>query len=239
MSCKEVKNTKYQTRKSPAFHAGNCKGLTKKGKNGEYVSKANSRGIYKWIKTAKTATKGKKAYLIHNNGARPFRVEVSGKHVEIYKGTANGTSMDYNILIKSLTVKDVHVGKYSGAFGLGNSLLLDLGEKKYIHIGFDIYEFKMEDDFEAYYSLIGNSDVPYPVLLGSKYVYFMLDYKYVPRSLFKGKMNAKEWEDAYQYYYGYKDYETGSIIDEAIRKEKVQKINKAYSKKFKNMKRVL
>ena len=52
MSCKEVKNSKYQTRKSPAFHATNCKGLTKKGKNGDYVSKANSRGIYKWIKTA-------------------------------------------------------------------------------------------------------------------------------------------------------------------------------------------
>jgi hypothetical protein len=67
----------------------------------------------------------------------------------------------------------------------------------------------------------------------------MLDYKYVPRTLFKGKMNAKEWEDAYQYYYGYKDYETGSAIDEGDRKEKVQKINKAYAKKFKNMKRVL
>lgn len=231
MTCQEVKDKKYQTRKSPPFHAKDCKDLTKKGKDGLYVSKPDSRGIYKWIKSGNsTRTKrGTKSYLIHNNGTRPYRVEVSGLTVEIYKEDPVTDSK----LLKTLKVKEIHVGKYQGSFGLGNSILLDLGGKKYIHIGFTIYEFMMEDDFEAYYSLIGNSDVPYPVLLGSKYVYFMLDYKYLPREIFKAKMAAKDWEDAYQYYYGYIDYETG---EQGQDKEKARKINKRYQKKFKNLK---
>ena len=248
MTCQEVKTEKYQTRKSPPFHAKDCKDLTKKGKDGDYISKPDTKGIYKWVKSSanitRKAKKPGKSYLIHNNGSRPYKVEVSGNTVQIYKGeykkladgkTIDYDHMDYNKLLKTLTVKQVHVGKYEGAFGLGNSLLLDLGGKKYLHIGFNIYEFTMEDDFEAYYSLIGNSDVPYPVLLGSKYVYFMLDYKYLPREIFKTKMTAKDWEDAYQYYYGYIDYETGEQGDRN-KKDKVHKINKANEKKFKNFK---
>jgi len=222
MSCIEIQTKKYQTRKSPAYKAQECKNQTKRGKNGNYVSKADSRGIFKWTKLSKT-----KSYLIHNNGTRPYRVTVSGNNVAIYKNTESGP------LIKTLVVKQIHVGKYDGAFGHGNSILLDLGSKKYIHIGFDIYEFSMLDDFEAYYSLIGNSDVPYPILLGSKYVYFMLDFIYLPRTVFKAKMTAKEWEDAYQYFYGYKDYETGN---NANTKSDAHKIKATCGKKFKNLK---
>ena len=50
MPCSEVKAAKYQTRKSPPFHAKDCKNLTKKGKDGEYVSKPDAKGVYKWVK---------------------------------------------------------------------------------------------------------------------------------------------------------------------------------------------
>ena len=65
MVCEEVKDKKYQTRKSPssrrdgvdaqrklsvpAFHAGDCKGIIKKGKDGFYISSPDKRGIYKWV----------------------------------------------------------------------------------------------------------------------------------------------------------------------------------------------
>lgn len=206
MSCLEIKTAKYQTRKSPPFHAKDCKDLTKKGKDGNYVSKKDARGVYKWVKasagkhTTRKAPKGTHVYHTHFNGARPFRVEVSGKKVEIYKDTA---------LVKKLTVHEVHCGT-----AIGNSILLHLSGKKYMFIGHEIYEFTMEDEFDAYYSIIGNNDVPYPVLLGSKYVYFMLehDHAYIPRDLFKVKMNAAEWADAYAYYYGHKDLETGKSL---------------------------
>ena len=201
--------------------------------------------------------------MIHENGSRPYKVVVSGKTVEIYKGEYRRSlentkaidyeTMDYDELIKKLTVKEVHVGKspcidvanWCGALTLGNTMLLHVSGKKYIHVGHGIFEFSMEDDFDAYYSMVGNNDVPYPVLVGSKYVYFMLDNAMMPREAFKAKMSAAEWADGYRYFYGMKDLETGEpvvcdkggpkIRDKCIqeRREKVEGITKKYVKKFK------
>jgi hypothetical protein len=65
---------------------------------------------------------------------------------------------------------------------------------------------------EAYYSLLGNSDVPYPVLLETTYVYFLLDHNYISRNEFSPSMTKKDWEDAYSRYYGWKDPMTGNIL---------------------------
>lgn len=227
MPCTEVKSTKYQTRKSPAFHAGDCKGMTKKGKDGTYVSRANKRGIYTWtrvsqVANAKTrkAAKGKH-YDTHDNGGRPYRVYVDGSKVRIYSLLEDSQE---DKLIKSLTVKEVYIGKSTGkADGadhrpseankfVGNSVLLHVSGKKYMFIGHKIYEFDMEDTVDSYFSKIGRNDVPYPVILGTQYVYFMLDHTYVPRSIFPA-LKAEQWEDAYSYYYGFVDPVTGKKHD--------------------------
>lgn len=204
MSCTEVKSNAYQKRKSPSFHAGECKGQTKKGKNGSYISKADKRGIYKWVKAASGTRKGSsKVYLTHDNGTSAYRVIVSGNRVEIEKYSTNKP-------VKSYTAKHIYYGKGQHTKRTkGNSILLHLGGKRYVHIGVDVYEFEMEDEVDNYYSLIGNNDVPYPVLEGKTNVYFMLDYKYVPCSAFEIKMTPKMWEDAYAYYYGWLDPKTG------------------------------
>jgi hypothetical protein len=271
MGCDEVKSEKYQTRKSPPYHAKNCKDLTKKGKNGEYVSKPDAKGIYKWIKAgaAGAATrklKGGKFYLIHDNGGRPYRVEISGKTVEIYKGeyrrnlenttAVDYESMDYDKLLKKLTVKEVYVGKSScgtsadlcGKAAIGNTLLLHLTGKKYMHIGHGIKEFTIDDKVDDYFSLVGNNDVPYPVLLGTENVYFLLDNAYYPRSAFTAKMSKLDWEDAYQYYYGFKNLATGEKLEckqasvaarSKCMKERgdlVKQMTKLYEKKMKGVK---
>ncbi len=68
----------------------------------------------------------------------------------------------------------------------GNSVLLQVIDK-YVYIGMtytgsEIYEFKPSDEDEIieYYSLVGNNDVPYPVAIGKKNVYFMLEQRYTP-----------------------------------------------------------
>ena len=48
--CKKIKTKKYLTRKSPPFHAADCMDQIKKGKDGLYISKESSNGVYKWIK---------------------------------------------------------------------------------------------------------------------------------------------------------------------------------------------
>lgn len=58
MPCKKVRTSKYLTRKSPAFHANDCPGATKKGNDQEmWRSVADKRGVYTWRKTMK-ATQG-------------------------------------------------------------------------------------------------------------------------------------------------------------------------------------
>lgn len=201
MPCTEVKSSKYQTRKSPAFHASDCKGLQKKGKDGTYVSQADKRGIYKWVKKGTQKRKGK-FYDVVDNGIRPYRVYIDGSSISIYKGDA------YDILIKKISVKKVYLGKGKGS-AAGNSILLHVSGNKYIYIGHEIYEFQMEDTVDSYFSLIGNSDVPYPVLLGTEYAYFMLDRCYVPRTAFSPSMKKSDWEDAYQRFYGWINPMTG------------------------------
>ena len=239
MPCTEVLTKKYQTRKSPPFHAGDCKGATKQGKDGEYVSQPDARGVYKWVKASggskpqktRKAPKGTKTYDVHDNGNRPFRVEVSGKTVSIYKGVLpegenDYDNMVYTKLVKKLTVNAVHLGESTcdsaayikddcGKWATGNTILLHVSGNKYIFVGPEIYEFTMEDEFEAFYSQVGRNDVPYPITLGSKYVYLMLDgdHTYIPRELFTAKMNKTEWADAYAYYYGFKDLETGEVVN--------------------------
>ena len=103
MSCKQVTDKKYQTRKSPPFHAGDCKGVEKKGKNGTYVSKADARGVYKWIivtgnkrnmKIQKKSQKQKKNTVVHTAVAsteelyilcKKYKVTTSGSKQEIAK----------------------------------------------------------------------------------------------------------------------------------------------------------
>ena len=225
MECKEVMTPKYQNRKSPAYHAGKCAGQIKKGKDGDYVSKEGSNGVYKWVKVNTTRKMKGRHYDIHDNGNRPFRVVVSdhsanGKKVAIYKDVNTGTfeeTADYSKLIKELTVKEIYVGKSTGNaegadhrpgeadFFKGNSILLHVSGNKYIHVGTSIYEFEMEDKVDQYFSMVGRNDVPYPVLLGTENVYFMLedDHCYLSRDMLPADLTKAQWEDAYTYFYGW------------------------------------
>ena len=248
MPCKEVMDKKYQTRKSPAFHAKDCKNLTKKGKDGNYMSKPDSNGMYKWVKIAGDQTrkvKGK-AYYIHDNGSRPFKVIVDTKSVSIYKDTAKYPEEEtYDGLVKSLNPKEIWVGKSSGKSYIsdhtpaqakefiGNSILLELSAKKYMYIGTEIYTFETEDVIESYYSLVGNNDVPYPIALGTENIYFMLDHTYVKREMITfPTMKAVDWEGAYAMYYGFRDPVSGNIT-ESMKDEK-KKVNlEQHAKKVK------
>lgn len=253
MPCKEVMDKKYQTRKSPAFHAKDCKNLIKKGKDGNYISKPDSKGVYKWVKIAtghqnKTRKVKGKAYYIHDNGGRPFKVIVDNKTVSIYKNTTKYPEDEiYDELIKTVSAKEIWVGKSSGKSYMsdhspaqakdfiGNSILLELSAKKYMYIGIEIYTFETEDKIESYYSLVGNNDVPYPIALGTENIYFMLDNTYVKREMVAfPKMKDVDWEGVYDMYYGFRDPVSGNII-EGMKDEKERVNLEQHSKKMKGV----
>lgn len=211
MACKEVKEKKYQTRKSPAYHASDCKGMTKKGKDGMYVSKPDKNKVYKWYKQYKTMKKTKlgKMYTIHDNGGEPFVVVDLGERVAIYKNKFDQQTEEYSVDKKLMDVpyKKIFVGDNDMGYpgyapkgeGKGNSILLQLTKEKYMFIGWNISTFDIVkgDEIIKYYSPIGNSDVPYPFAVGRKYTYLMIENVYLPNEVLDFS------NDVYGHYYGH------------------------------------
>ena len=210
MTCTEVKNKKYQTRKSPPFHAKDCKGMTRKGKDGMYVSKADKNKVYKWVKVGATMkkVKGGKTYEIHDNMNRPFIVQDLGGKVDVYQQKYNRDDNEFEIEKKLFTIayKKIFIGDNTleqegyapkGEYK-GNSILLQLTKNKYMSIGWKIETFTVPDGDEIlrYYSPIGNSDVPYPYAIGKKYTYLMIENVYLPNEVL-------EMHDVYAHYYGH------------------------------------
>ena len=117
------------------------------------------------------------------------------------------------LFIEYKHVVKIHIGKsqlnemteFSGGYGPkfdGNTILVEISKNRYVYISNKIIEFPLKDHVIKYYSSVGNSDVPYPIILGETNVYFMLDLKYVSRKYFSDNVTDTEWSDAYSMYYG-------------------------------------
>jgi hypothetical protein len=179
-----------------------------------------------------TKTRKKKRstrYDIHNNGARPFFVEVEGNTVTIWKNMNTTIKKDGEYIevkkpekkIKTLTAKEIFLGKKSKT-GLtpspkGNTILLKLSDTRYIWIGSIVAEFDVMkgDHIVDYFSDIGNSDVPYPYAVGENNVYLVTENVAVDKSVFDFK------KDLYAQWYGF--------LPGKVPKEEIEK----YGKKLK------
>jgi hypothetical protein len=167
------------------------------------------------MKTPKEKHPGEHRYLTHDNGGRPFLVYVGDTSVTVYQQPKNVDVEDasydkqkdsYTKLVKKFTgVQKKFIPRYPTIkvrnydfISTGNSILLEL-KNEYVFIGHCIYSFKTKDKIQKYFSFVGNSNVPYPVAVGSENVYFMLERMYVPKSVFPPKT---DWEkDAYGMFY--------------------------------------
>ena len=165
----------------------------------------------KIIDENKVSIKGKK-YLIHDNGGRPFLVAINEKHVSIFKlpkgfnEDEDTSKNDYTELVKEYkNVKKVFIGKsvkpkddtaYYAAYGKefdGNTILIEIKDKRYCLVAEKIVEFSTKDSIEKFESPVGNNDVPYPLAYGSQNVYvFGFDvHKYIPKETVKGLSTGK------------------------------------------------
>jgi hypothetical protein len=175
-----------------------------------------------------------KHYFIHDNGGRPFLVYISKNKCNIYSYPIQNNNKYYiaeedigekwTYINKVATYKNpikVFIGKspeYGKDFD-GNSILLQIENNRYVFIGSNIFEFYIKDDqIIEYYSPIGGSDVPYPIAISNKNIYFMLDMKYVPIENFSNINNKNE---AYLYYYGNKGDEQLSKYAKPMLKTKI------------------
>lgn len=112
MSCMQQTAKRYRERPGPPFHARDCRGETKEGNDGTpYVSVANAKGVFQWIRKNKKGAKTKKSkgkqgkhkikvYRTLDNGGHPYRVTIAPSHIMVEHLTYDFSDGDYNEFAK-------------------------------------------------------------------------------------------------------------------------------------------
>ena len=180
----------------------------------------------------------KKCYFVHDNGGKPFKVcNYNDNSISVFINQHELKIGDYDEEIdrvenktfttdresevwklwKSFSYQKIWIPKYTDQYitdkksGLGNSILIEIADNKYIYIGHKILEFSTKIPILDYQSPIGNSDSPYPYARTSdSYIVFLPSN----RSKSKVQIELDEMEttdktsvDPYQKY-----YEKGTIL---------------------------
>ena len=111
------------------------------------------------------------SYLIHDNGGRPFRVNIENNTVNIYKRTYHEELDKFDEdLFLTYDTKKIFLGeckKYPG-----NTILLKV-DSKYIFIGANIVSFKPSSKIVRFVSNVKNNDVPYPYAIDKKGIFYL------------------------------------------------------------------
>lgn len=208
----------------------------------EYLCNSSKQSLTRDIE--KIIHPNSKTYFIHDNGGRPFLVYISKNEVNIYMKPDTKYFVDeeddnekWTYIKKVATYKNpikVFIGKSpktnmtesGGGYGkqfYGNSILLQIEKNRYVSIGSIIYEFSTKNDqIKEYFSPVGNNDVPYPVAISDKNIYFISDLKYVPIDKFP-KLTKNIKVNAYMYYYGHEGDEELSKYNKPMLKTKMVK----------------
>lgn len=129
-------------------------------------------------------------------------------HYDNYKKVFIGKDVRVNgvwILVYDEETHMVHGEKVSDEYKRedGNSILVNTSDNKYVYIGDEIYDFETDDEIIDYYSPIGNSDVPYPFAIGTKYTYLMIHHKKILNTFVRNKL------DPYRHLYSLDNIVTG------------------------------
>jgi hypothetical protein len=81
----------------------------------------------------------------------------------------------------------------------GNTILLKIKKNRYVYIGENIFEFDSESEITEYHSIV-DRNVPYPVAVCEKNLYFMLDKKFIQLEKLPF-LNKKKKIEAYGLFY--------------------------------------
>jgi hypothetical protein len=189
------------------------KSKSKSKSKGNSNSKKHNMSINKH-KSKRNNKTVKGNYITQYNGGYPYLVNIMSNNVKIsvigpdFLWEDDPKPNDYTKLIKEYkNVKQIFIGKsplnkmtkFSGGHGKrwdGNTILLHVKGNQYVFICDKIMEFNASDEIYEHISPVGNSGVPYPISIGSEYVYFWTEGEYIPRDKFPTKLDIDQmWEE--------------------------------------------
>ena len=129
-------------------------------------------------------------FMMHYNYRDKYLVVIIGTTVYVHEDK----TCKFNPPLFTFQAKNIFIGKsraclmteFSSAIDDssrfdGNTLLLECEDNEYVYIsGLEITKFKIDDKIIDYISLMGNNMIPYAIMIGERYTYFLYyRYKYI------------------------------------------------------------
>jgi hypothetical protein len=147
-------------------------------------------------------------YNTHDNGDRPFSVEIRdmshNKYIVKVSSESNVMVFDaVNVFVGTspLNLMTEFSGGHGDKFD-GNSILINTKQNEYIFIGDQIFRFNTESPVISYMSPIGNNDVPYPfAILENGEIYLMIENVVLTNTNSLTEYLGIQGNDPYSYYY--------------------------------------
>lgn len=144
-----------------------------------------------------------KIFYTHNNGDRPFKVEISKNLVRVFSNNKKLLTFDAKKVFIGESPKN-KMTTFSGGHGpkfVGNSILLKLCDNKYEFIGNSVFSFTTHSEIISFISPVGNNDVPYPYAIDKDgNIYLMIENVVLKYNKNLNKL-IKKYDDPYLYYY--------------------------------------
>ena len=76
--------------------------------------------------------------------------------------------------------------------------LFKIEDKKYIHVGENLFSFETDDEIVKYSSEHGHNDIKYTFAGGKENIYFMSHQKYIPIQEFENSIVKNEYQYLYK-----------------------------------------
>lgn len=163
------------------------------------------------ITVYKTLDNGGDAFTISFSGTFEYFVVTVQQKINVNDNEGNDN--ENNIFNRTFIATEMFIGKspfnsmteFSGGHGDsfdGNSILINVGEYEYIHIGASIFSFKTDSKVVSYVSPVGNSGVPYPyAILENGDIYLMIENVILMSTETLVEFMSNSLNDPYDYYY--------------------------------------
>jgi hypothetical protein len=126
----------------------------------------------------------KQIYYTHDNMSRPFMITLTKDMIRVYKSVDPDDEDNYDKIIYNITPYDKLFigGDPANLEFVGNSILIKTADLNYVFVGHQIFSFETSDEIIQYFSPVGNSDVPYPYAIGTKYTYLLVYDQFIANS---------------------------------------------------------
>ena len=186
--------------------------------NNEWKSKyLKYKMKYLKLRGAQVAGEKISTYYIHDNGGRPFKVDIIDNIVKIYTQIDCDKEQDKIIYASDpiLTFKPSKIFIGKDPEGLtnhepgcdcvtdGNTILLKMEGNEYILVGATIDSYDSLGEIVKFVSRIGNNDVPYPYAVDEYGNIYLFSSSVILKNSDEMQSRMKDYDDPYDYYYDY------------------------------------